>query len=458
MTDTVRRRRSIFPGLLLILLGLIFLLHEYDPRFAIGHLARTFWPLLFILWGVAKLIDHFWAQSAGEIRPPLLSGGEAALLILLAFVLIAFVFRDWLRDRFPGIRIDLPALHQPYSQSRELASQTIPRGSHIIVETGRGSITVEGNNANNLRVSVNESASGENESAADQRMKGVSVVIEKTGDAFTVHPLHQGDFQGEVGVDLDIQIPKAASLTVHTPRGNISASGIGGILDARSEDGDIEIHDAGSDVNAQTQKGDVRVTNVGGNVRLEGHGNDVEVADVSGDATVYGTFLGSTIVRKVAKTTRIGSPWANLTIEHLTGRLDLESGDLQMSDVAGPAKIQTHNKDIDAENVAGQLDIADSHGDVKVVYTNPPQQALNVTNDSGEVEVTLPAKSSFQIAAFSRDGEVESDFEDPSFQKTDEKEEKDGRLNGMFGAHSGMAGPKITIITSYGTIALHKAE
>jgi Putative adhesin len=106
--------------------------------------------------------------------------------------------------------------------------------------------------------------------------------------------------------------------------------------------------------------------------------------------------------------------------------------------------------------VAGQLDIVSSHGDVKVVYSTPPAAPLNITNDTGGVDVTLPEKSSFQIAAFSRSGQVDSDFEDPSLKTTDESE--DGRLNGQFGGKSGTPGPKITITTSYGTIELHKGS
>jgi len=228
------------------------------------------------------------------------------------------------------------------------------------------------------------------------------------------------------------------------------------VVDASTEAGDIEIHDAASDVAAQLQKGDVRITGVAGNVALRGRGNDVEIGEVAGNATLDGPFLGSTIVRKVKGTTRVTSPWADLTIAQLNGRLEMDSGDIQLSDVTGFAKLQTHNKDIDAENVAGQLDVIDSHGDVKIVYANPPRDALDVTNDSGEVDVTLPGRSSFQISAFSRSGEVESEFQDPSLKTTGE--EKDGRLDGQFGMKSGAPAPKITITTSYGTISLHKSS
>jgi DUF4097 and DUF4098 domain-containing protein YvlB len=456
VTDGLHRRRSIFPGLLLIVLGLIFLIHRLDPAFGIGHLARIYWPFLIILWGIAKLIDHVAAQSAGQLRAPLLSGGEAALLFVLAIVLIAFMSRDWLRDRFPGVNIDLAPFHQSYSKSRELASRTIPAGSHVAIETGRGNITVHGNGGNDVRVSINESAAGANESSADDRMKDVEVVIEQTGNGYSIHPLHQSDFHDTVGVDLDVQLPKSASVTLHTPHGDINVSGIAGTVDVSTADGDIEIHDAASDVAAQLEKGDVRIIGVAGNVALKGRGNDVEIGEVAGNATLDGPFLGSTIVRKVKGTTRITSPWADLAIAQLNGRLEMDSGDIRLSDVTGFAKLQTHNKDIDAENVAGQLDVIDSHGDVKIVYANPPREALNVTNDSGEVDVTLPGRSSFQISAFSRSGEVESDFQDPSLKTTGE--EKDGHLDGQFGMKSAAPAPKITITTSYGTISLHKSS
>jgi Putative adhesin/Domain of unknown function (DUF5668) len=456
VTDVQHHRRSIFPGLLLIVLGSIFLLHRLDPAFGIGHLARVYWPLLIILWGIAKLIDHLAAQSAGQTRPPLLSGGEAALLVLLAFVLITFGLRDWFHGRFPEIDIEDAPFQQSFSQSRELPAKTIPDGAHISIETSRGSITVHGGNTHDLRVGVNESAPGENESAADARMKGVEVVIERNGDAYSIHPVHQADFNGAVTADLDVEVPKTASLIVHTSHGDINVSAIGGVVDARTDNGNIEIHDAAADVFAQVHVGKARITGVGGNVKLEVRGNDVEIADVVGDVTVNGPVVGSTVVRKTGRTTRVTSPWCDLTFEHLAGRLEIDSGDIEVSDVAGPARIQTHNKDVTAENVAGQLDIVSSHGDVKVVYSTPPVEALNVTNDSGGVDVTMPAKSSFQVSAFSRSGEVNSDFEDPSLKTADEAE--DGRLNGRFGGKSGSPGPKITITTSYGTVELRKAS
>jgi DUF4097 and DUF4098 domain-containing protein YvlB len=452
----LRRRRSIFPGLLLVVLGVVFLLHRWDPGLRIGHLARVYWPLLIVLWGVAKLIDHFAAQRTGKLRAPLLSPGEAVLLFLLALTLLFFGLGDWAHERVPWLRIDIPAFHDSYSESRTVAPEAIPAGAHVSVETANGNIWVHGISGNELRAGANESTSGESQRQADERMNHVEVVVEKTADGYTVHPLHQTDSGETVDVDLEVELPKTVRVTLRTDHGDISVADVGGSVDASTASGDIEIHDVGGDVAAQTEKGDVRIDQVAGSVTLKGRGADVEIADVKANVTLDGPFTGDTVVRKVAGATQVASLWAQLSISQLIGRLQMDSGELSLSDVDGPARIETHNKDIDAENIAGQLDIKDAHGDVKVVCAMPPREAINITNDSGDVELSLPARSSFQIGAYSRSGEVESDFESPSLRTTGEK--KDGRLEGQFGGVSGAPAPKIILNTTYGTISVRKSS
>jgi DUF4097 and DUF4098 domain-containing protein YvlB len=280
----------------------------------------------------------------------------------------------------------------------------------------------------------------------------VKAVIEQTSDGYRVYPANQKDSDGDVGVDLEVEIPKKASVTASTSRGDITLAGVAGAIDADTHNGDVEIHDAGSDVAVTLEKGDLRITGVAGNLRLGGRGNEIDVSDVAGDATLNGEFFGPIRVRNVVKTTHYTSQRSDLTLIHMTGRMELDSADLQVSDVAGSAKLTTHNKDIDVENVAGRLDIANSHGDVKIHYSQPPADEINVTDDSGEVELTLPGKSGFEISAFSRGGEIATDFEGPTLQQTNN--DNVGKLNGKFGSH----GPKITIVTSYGTISLHKSS
>jgi Putative adhesin len=438
-----------------MVLGAIFLIHRLDPSFPIGHMARFYWPLLFVVWGVAKLIDHFVSQSSGQERAPLLSAGEALLLILLIFVLLGFGIHDVVRERAPWLHIDIPEFRDKYSSTREVQPRDIPANAHVTIETQRGGITVHGGGSQ-LHVTATESANGDDESSADARMKDVEISVEKSGDGFTVRPVHQSDDRGIVAADLEVQLPKTVSLTLHTSHGDVSVNDIGGAIDARTENGDVEIHDAGADVAAQTEKGDVRIDRAAGNVTVKGRGGNVEISDVTANVTIDGAFVGTNVVRKVGGLTRLAAPWAQLSIAQLSGRLEIDSGDIHISDAAGAARIQTHNKDIEIENVAGQLDITNSHADVKVTLNQPPREAVNITNDSGQVEVSLPSRSSFQVSAYSRSGEVESDFSDPGLHSSGEEE--NNRIEGQVGAKPGMPMPKITISTSYGTVSLRKSS
>ena len=452
MSNGVRQRSSIFGGLLLILLGVLFLLARFNPDLRMWHLFWRYWPVLIILWGIAKLVDNVSAHHAGQTRPPLLSGGEAALLILVVLVLAGMGIYSRVREKMPDLNLNVDLFDHKATQNQEVSPKSIPAGSHVTVTTGRGSITVHVGDGNDLRVNVNETAVADTDSAAESRLKSVKVVIEKNGDGYLVHPVNSSDSGEEVTADLDVTLPAKISLTANTNHGDINISGVSGAVTAATQHGDIEIHDAGSDVTAQLQSGDARISNVSGNLRVTGHGNELEVNDVAGDATFAGEFFGPIRVRNVTKTTHYASEKADLTLVHMTGRLELDSGEIDVSDVGGAAKLTTHDKDMEVENVDGRLDIVDTHGSIKVSYSQPPRADINIANESGEVDLTLPSESKFQISAVSSSGEVQSDFDDSTLKL--DNENGMGRLSGSVGAQ----GPKISIATSYGTIYVRKSS
>jgi DUF4097 and DUF4098 domain-containing protein YvlB len=456
VNDNGQRRSPLFAGVLLILLGLVFLANRFNPDLGLGHLIRLYWPVLIILWGVAKLVEHFSAKKSGDPHGPLLSGAEAALLIILAIVLGMFVFRDWLHNEFPGIEIHLPAMGRSFTRNQSIPPIDIAAGAHIAIDTANGDIKVTGIEGNELRVTAHSSASGGSESATDERLKTVNAVIDRTGDGYRVHPINQSGGRSATTVDFEIQVPRTAMVTAMTSRGDISTNGIAGGLDARTPIGDIRVQDTGANVSADTQKGDVRITDVHGNVLVHGNGDDVEVASVTGDVTIDGGFLGDTKVNKAAGTLRIKSSRADITLAQLAGELTLDSGDLSITGAGGSIQIATRDKDISIQNATGRLDIADSHGDVTVRFAKPPTADISITNDSGDVSLTLPAESAFQISAESRSGEVECDFENSSFNRA--RETTSERINGVFGTPLRGTAPKISIATSYGTIHVEKSK
>ena len=442
-------RRSILGGLLLIVLGVLFLIDRFDPAFRLGHLVRLYWPVLIILWGVAKLIDHFLLHRDSGSRPPLLSGGEAALLILLAFVLTGFAFRDWLRDRYPDFDFEVPLAHYSYSQGQDI-QRAVPAGAHIVLETGRGDIKVHTDEGSHLVVHAQKAVLGSSELGAQGLLKRAEVVIENSGNEYRVHPANEGPLSARLKVDLDVTVPKNVSVEVATGHGDIDLSGIAGNTVARSGAGDITLTGIGSDVTVSLQRGDAKISGISGNVKLMGRGNDIELTDISGDVMAEGAFIGTVHASNVAKTLHCVSPWADLTVAQLSGHLEADSGDVEISGASGPAKLITHNKDIRVADVFGRIDIVNTHGDVKISYAQPPHADLSVANDAGDAEVTLPATSNFQVSAISKSGEVESQFGSQFLNTSNENDR--GQITGRIGT----TGPMINITTSYGTIHLNK--
>ena len=451
MSNGQQRRSSVFKGLLLMLVGVLFLLYRFDPALRIGHLFWRYWPVIIILWGAAKLIDNLAAQHTGEAHPPFLTGGEVALLFLILLLLGGFGIKEWVQNRYPDADIELSPFNRRFSESQELAPKTIPAGARVTITTGRGNITVRAGEGDELRVTVNKSVSASSASSANESMDSVGVVIEQTSNGYSVHPVNQGNTEGRPSIDLDVQVPKKVDVAANSGRGDITISGIAGAIAAATQNGNVQVHDAGSDVKANIEVGEVHVTNVAGQVHITGRGNEIEVEDVAGDATMDGEFYGPIRVRNVAKTTHYTSQKADLTLVHVIGRMELDSGQIDISDVAGSVKLTTRNKDIDVENVLGQISISNSDGVVKVRDSNPPREEMNIANESGEVDVTVPARSLFDISAVSHSGEIQSAFSGPSLKI--ENSEDGARLNGTVGGH----GTKITIATSYGTIFLRKS-
>src|ERR1700758_5226335 len=88
---TPRKRRSMTGPFVLIIVGVIFLLGNMH-LISWGRLGVWFahyWPLLLILWGVLKLVEHYRAKQEGLSAPGLGAGGVFLLIFLIVAGLTA---------------------------------------------------------------------------------------------------------------------------------------------------------------------------------------------------------------------------------------------------------------------------------------------------------------------------------------------------------------------------------
>ncbi len=66
MTNGKQHRDSLIWGLVLVVLGALFLLDNLDVRFDVWHTLADLWPVVLIVWGAWKLF--FGLKEKGEAQ------------------------------------------------------------------------------------------------------------------------------------------------------------------------------------------------------------------------------------------------------------------------------------------------------------------------------------------------------------------------------------------------------
>ena len=148
--------------------------------------------------------------------------------------------------------------------------------------------------------------------------------------------------------------------------------------------------------------------------------------------------------RDIGQTLHFKSSRTEMTAQKLTGRLDMEVGSLELNGIDGPFEISTRQKDITLTDFRHSVKITDTNGDVELRTSTPPTHPIEVDLKKGQIELSLPATSSFQVDAASRHGEVESDFSGPGLKIM--KEGDNPTISGTVGK----GGPPIRLDTEYG--------
>ena len=452
-TNYRRRRGGFVGGVILILLGVLLLAHNFRPDIPAWEWIARWWPLLLILIGVGRMIENIVARRTGQQPGRLLTGGEVflILLVLCAAGIVTFGHRN------PGIVNIFDDEDVPWGEhvveTQELPAQPVKPGAEIVIQAQRGNITINGTDESEIRVVARKSASAFDENSARESARAIDVKLVSTSRGFEVRPESRGSGSDRARTDLEIHIPKNTTVSVKTDSGDVHICDINGSVDAVDGHGSIEICNAGGDVHAEMKHGDVRILTAKGNVRLTGNGSEVEVDDVTGDASVEGEFYGPIRARNVTRGFHFVSSHTDLSVGALPGRLELDSGNLSMDDASGNIQLTTRDKSVVMENITGRLRIDNKRGEVTVRLRQAPKEDLSISEESGGIELAMPANSNFEVDAVSRSGEISNDFDDPDIKATD-----DGHGNKMLRGKRGSKGPRIELRSTWGPIRLRKSD
>jgi Domain of unknown function (DUF5668)/Putative adhesin len=441
------RTSGVFSGLLLIVFGALLLLHNYG-HLSLGHAFGHWWPLIFIFWGATKLYERTLAQRQGRTSG-WITPGEVFLVLGLMTVVGLVVTWDIVRARFHLEEFDLG---DPYSYSIDVPSQTIPANAHITIRGGRGDVAVRSSDEPTIRLTGEKSIRAWSESDAAKRAPTIGVGVTQSGDGYEIRPTGFDLSDSRVSMNMDVVVPKKATVTVRTERGGITVSDMLTDVSVATRKGDVEINDTTGNVSVDTNSGDVKVSDTKGDVKIAGHGGDIEAVNATGSLVVDGEFYGSIRADKIAKGVRFVSQHTDLTLTQLGGHLEKTSGNLEITDAPGNLTSRTKNASVSLENVTGKIVLDNTNGSVEVRFSAPPKEDIAINNVRASVTLLMPSGSNFEIQADCHSCDIHSDFSGGPLNQS-KTEKGDSHLEGKYGAGRG---PKITLKSSYDSIEIRK--
>ncbi len=453
MARSRQRGSGVFPGIVLITVGSLLLLHNYRGM-ELGDVLKHWWPLALIFLGLIKLYDRTVASRSDDPGTARITGGEILLVVGMIVLLSAVVIGDYVKNGIDHGGIHIPVSGDAYPFDLDVAPKTVPANARITIRGGRGNVTVRTADTLEIRVAGKKNVHAWNESDASRRAGPISVEIVQNGDGYEIHPAGVGAGDSRVAIDMDIQVPRKAAVSVRNEKGDITVSDMTAPVSVTSSSGDVEVRDTSSDVTIEMHKGDVKVTDTKGDIKISGKGGQVDVASATGSFTLDGEFYGPIRADKVAKGLRFISQRTDLTLTSLTGHMEASSGNLEIVDAPGDITLRTNRYSVTIENATGKVRVDNRDGDVALRYSSPPKADIDITNTNASISLTLPESASFNILSDCHSCDIDSEFSADTLKKTS-VESGDSHLEGKYG---GARGPKITLKTSYGAVSIHKTS
>ena len=450
---TTYRRGSVFGALLLIAIGSLFLYANLNPEFSAWPVVAKYWPVVIIFWGLGKLVDYLLLrgtpQAAAATR---ISGGDIVGLIFL--IILGTAFTKGVEHGFRGGPIvigdeDIGCLFGNQYEFTEELQQELPPSTTLTLNNLRGDVTVTAAAGNQFHLLGTKTVCAASEAEARKRADRVVPVLEGSGQDYNFHWDTEAGVTDLVSVNLEVQVPHSTNLKLSGRRGDYSISGIQGEVSLELERGDATLNSIDGAVRLQIRRGSVNVADVRGNVEVEGRGDEVVIRNTTGAATLVGEFYGPIQLAHIAGPASFRSRRTNLSAARIDDQLTVDSGLLTLRGVPGDATLLTRDKEIEFEEVGGQIRIENRNGRVVIRSSKPPTSPIEVQNERGTIELVLPDGSGFQISASARNGEIETDFEG---LKVEEEHGGDHSLTGTAG--TGRA--SIRLSTSHGTIYIRR--
>jgi len=410
-----------------------------------GH----WWPLLLIGIGLVALAE--WAIDLRREGPPARRfGGYFGIVVLL--VVLGACAGGWhhfwgpLRAQFGDDNDDFfNSLGEPqHDLDQPVLDTKIPANAQIEIQNPRGDISISAGDDANVAVRAHQVAFASSDAAAKKIFDSQQAHVTVSGSTVLV----KVDSNSSGRTNLAIVVPRSASVNVTAGHGGVTMAGLGGNVDVEVQHGDLETTAIQGHVHARISNGgDFSAHDIQGDVTVEGNGGDLTLSDIHGKVDLQGDYTGDTHLERADQSVHFRSSRTDLAFARLPGDMSLNGDSLHATQVVGPVRVVcSRSKDIDMSQVYGDTYVEDR--DARVELDMAGSYPVEVKNNKGDVEVSLPPNASATVDARTHNGDIVSDF--PLEISGDDNKTMTGNI--------GKGGPKLVLSTEHADLKLHKGD
>jgi DUF4097 and DUF4098 domain-containing protein YvlB len=456
------RRSSVVGPLLLIGIGVWFLVSTLRPDLPLLDIAARFWPFVLIAWGALRLIEVLvWFLRGRALPSRGLSGGEWTLIVFLCLI---------------GSGLYLVNYHHPWRNFGVISANrfeifghsydyTVPeckspagKAARLLIENLHGNVRLTGVDAAEVVVNGHKSVR-----SLEERQAGIAdtqspVEISTQGDQVIVRTNQDRITDDQrVSTDLDVTVPRSLSVEVRGRNGDIEIGALNGGVEVSSDDAVVHLNNIGGNVRLDLRKSDlVRATNLKGAFEVDGgRGSDLELDNVAGAVIINGSYSGNIQLHDLSQPLRVQTTNTELRVERLPGRIQMDLGQLNGTDLVGPIHLtSTRSRDVELNQFTQSLDLAVDRGDITLRPAEIPLAQINARTRNGRIEIALPANAKYKLRALTNRGECDNQF-GPALKTVPEEAGHPGHQGGSIAGSTG-DGPSIVLQTDRGTITVRK--
>jgi DUF4097 and DUF4098 domain-containing protein YvlB len=402
-----RRRSSLLSGLFWLTLGLVVFFDILGVLNSLEFIG-TYWPVLLIGFGLAKIADHYRVPGGVQVRMGEIFGVIFILVFGLACNRLAKAHLPLIDDFTWGdFRVSLPtALEGERFRFESTQPLQLEGIESIQIENLYGDVVLEPADPAAASLRLVTEVRAKSRQRAEELNREVALRLNPSDGRLTVatNRADLGEKGRGIGTTMFLQLPATtpatisngfgavrvsryqAPVSITNSYGDVQVSSQNGPLTVTNRNGRVEVRSVAGSVKIVNQRAAILVDNVDGSVEAATEYDSIRLEHVRGDVVVRNHFGSVRLVDIQGEASVVGEG-SSVHAEHLSQGLTVKNShkEVRIRDIAGPVDLETSYSRVELTQIMGGVSLKAVHS---TVNAKELRQEVTIAGKGSEIGLT----------------------------------------------------------------------